>query len=151
MKTIPAAATIQTSGCATRSLRRPLGSRRNLELVGLAVAQIVYAVLQTGLDNRPFEVFERGLESGVIVVVDGNRGPRPDYPDRLDALVAVHGHQNAENPRPAQVHQPQVDLGVAAGYLPEAIVDEGVPADVEAQPRLAVRLLELEHAAHHRW
>src|SRR5687767_7510900 len=43
----------------------------------------------------------------------------------------------------------EVNIGEEAQYLPQALVDQGVPAYVHPQAGLTSRTPELEHAAHH--
>src|SRR5215203_4800278 len=125
-----------------------LGRTVDLEFVGVTVAQVVYPLVQASLAHSLFEVLQRRREDLVIVVVDGDGGTGIYYPHGLDPLLRVHGHHDAKHPRASEMQEREVNIEEAARYLPQALVDEGIPADVHPQAGLTSRTPKLEHAAH---
>ncbi|MEU2376778.1 hypothetical protein [Streptomyces misionensis] len=96
------------------------------------------------------EVIERGVEDGVAVVVHGQDALVAEAAGRLGALGAVHGdHEAARQGGAARVQRREVRAGEAPGDLRQAVGEERVARDVEAQPYRAAAGTELQHAAHH--
>jgi hypothetical protein len=81
--------------------------------------------------------------------VDGDGGAGVYDPHGLDTLLRIHGDHDAEDPRSSEMQEREIHVGEAARYLPQALVDQGVPADVHPHAGLTSRTPKLEHATHH--
>ena len=77
------------------------------------------------------------------------RGRNPA--DGLHALARVHRQEDAEDSRPAEMKEGEVDLGKALGNLAQLVAEQRVPRNVEAhRGRVGVRRPPVEDAPHHR-
>lgn len=72
------------------------------------------------------------------LIMHRNDHIRPDEPDELDPLLAIHRHHDqrhawARDRGAAQVHEHEVDGGVALRDLGELGDEEGVAGDVDGE------------------
>src|SRR6185312_15767167 len=84
------------------------------------------------------EVVEPRLEYRKVVVVDRDGGARFGDLDGPDSLLARHCHNSDQEGRATGVDQTEVDVGVAAWDVLQAVDDHGVPGDVEPVELVAV-------------
>lgn len=72
------------------------------------------------------------------LIMHRNDHIRPDEPDELDPLLAIHRHHDQRHARArdrgaAQMHEHEVDGGVALRDLGELGDEEGVAGDVDVE------------------
>src|SRR4029077_12332532 len=119
---------------------------RRLERVGLAVGKVD----ELGTGGRGLggllEVVESRPEHREVVVVDWDGGARFGDLDGFDCLLARHRDDRDQKGRTTGVYEPEVDVGVAARNVLEAIGEHRVPGDVDPVEMIVVAV-EVEDVA----